>query len=43
MAELVVRDQPIVTIFDLRGHDENDMTASLGWRLAQRGIARSVR
>jgi len=34
MPELVLHDRPIPTIFDLLGHDENDMTASLGWALA---------
>jgi hypothetical protein len=30
MPELVLHDRPIETVFDLLGHDENDMTASLG-------------
>ena len=34
MPELVLHDRPIETVFDLLGHDENDMTASLGWALA---------
>jgi hypothetical protein len=34
MPELVLHDRPIPTVFDLLGHDENDMTASLGWALA---------
>lgn len=34
MPELVLHDRPIVTVFDLLGRDENDMTASLGWGLA---------
>ncbi|MBA3877402.1 MAG: hypothetical protein C0498_10760 [Anaerolinea sp.] len=29
--------RPISTVFDLLGHDENDMTASLGWALARNG------
>jgi hypothetical protein len=34
MPELVLHDRPIVTVFDLLGRGENDMTASLGWGLA---------
>ncbi|MBA3236361.1 MAG: hypothetical protein H0T59_10290 [Chloroflexi bacterium] len=34
MPELVLHDRLIPTVFDLLGHDENDMTASLGWALA---------
>lgn len=34
MPELVLHDRTIVTVFDLLGRDENDMTASLGWGLA---------
>lgn len=34
MPELVLHERPIVTVFDLLGRDENDMTASLGWGLA---------
>lgn len=34
MPALVLHDRPIATVFDLLGHDENDMTASLGWALA---------
>lgn len=34
MPELVLHDRPIPTVFDLLGHDENHMTASLGWALA---------
>ena len=29
---LTLHGSPVATIFDLLGHDENDMTASLGWR-----------
>jgi len=32
--ELILHDRPIATVFDLLGHDEKDMTASLGWALA---------
>lgn len=34
MPALVLHEHPIETVFDLLGHDENDMTASLGWALA---------
>jgi hypothetical protein len=27
MTELVLHDRPVETVFDLLGHDENDMTA----------------
>ena len=29
--ELVLHARPVETVFDLLGHDENDMTAALGW------------
>lgn len=34
MPELVLHARPVATVFDLLGHDENDMTAALGWGLA---------
>lgn len=36
MPELVLHDCQIATMFDLLGHDENDMTESLGSRTAFR-------
>lgn len=35
MSELSLHDRAIATVFDLMGHVENDMTAALGWGLAQ--------
>ena len=35
MTELILHDRPVPTVFDLAGHDENDMTAALGWGLAR--------
>ena len=35
MAELILHARPVETVFDLLGHDENDMTAALGWALAR--------
>jgi hypothetical protein len=30
MSDLVLHARPVETVFDLLGHDENDMTAALG-------------
>ena len=35
MAALIFHARPVETVFDLLGHDENDMTAALGWALSQ--------
>lgn len=35
MTELLLHGQGVPTVFDLLGHDENDMTYALGWGLAQ--------
>lgn len=35
MAELVLHARSVETVFDLLGHDENNMTAALGWALAR--------
>ena len=34
MPDLVIHSRPVATLFDLLGHDENNMTAALGWGLA---------
>lgn len=39
MAELILHGQPVETVFDLLGRDENDMTYALGWGLANNGAA----
>ena len=33
--DLILHARSIQTVFDLLGHDENDMTAALGWGLAR--------
>jgi hypothetical protein len=35
MPDLVLHARPVETVFDLLGHDENDMTAALGWALSR--------
>jgi len=35
VADLILHSRRVETIFDLLGHDENDMTAALGWCLAR--------
>src|SRR5579862_2078421 len=35
MAQLYLHDSEIKTAFDLLGHNENDITYSLGWGLSQ--------
>lgn len=35
MPSLLLHDREVSTIYDLLGHRENDMTAALGWGLAQ--------
>jgi hypothetical protein len=40
MAQLYLHDREIKTAFDLLGSDENDITFSLGWGLAQSGVFR---
>lgn len=34
MTELILHGRPVATVFDLLGHDENDMTYALGWGMA---------
>lgn len=42
MPDLVLHGRPIETVFDRLGHQENDMTAALGWALSRHpGILRS--
>ena len=33
--DLLLHARSVLTVFDLLGHDENDMTAALGWVLAR--------
>jgi hypothetical protein len=33
--DLILHARNVPTVFDLLGHDENDMTAALGWGLAR--------
>jgi len=35
MADLLLHGRSVPTVFDLLGHDENDMTYALGWGLAR--------
>ena len=35
MAELLLHGRPVPTVFDLLGHNENDMTFALAWGMAQ--------
>ncbi len=35
MPDLVLHGRPVETVFDLLGHDENDMTFALGWGLTR--------
>lgn len=35
MPDLILHARTVPTVFDLLGHDENDMTAALGWGLAR--------
>jgi hypothetical protein len=35
VADLILHARPVSTVFDLLGHDEDDMTAALGWCLAR--------
>lgn len=35
MSTLLLHDREVGTFFDLVGHDENDMTAALGWTVSQ--------
>jgi hypothetical protein len=35
MAELVLHARPVETVFDLLGHDKNDITAALAWSLTR--------
>jgi hypothetical protein len=41
MAQLYLHDREIKTAFDLLGSDENDITFSLGWGLAQSDVFRA--
>lgn len=39
MAELILHGQPVETVFDLLGRNENDMTYALGWGLTHNTAA----
>ena len=42
VADLILHSRSVETVFDLLGHNENDMTAALGWCLARSSSLRKA-